>query len=235
MSDWANPEYLGTLNPKVWSDIDTEDLSTISSLPSHALHRNTEEFLWKTAAENSDKVNIAIMCPPDIYGRGTGLGKTSSALVPMFIADAKNVAGGKPFYYGDGGNTRSWVHISDLTSLYLRVVEAAATHDPAFASPAPGYYFAGTQEHSHLTVARAIGSILKKEGVVEDAEPVRVELEVIDRMARHPRFEHMARYLYASNSRTRPERAKRAFGYVGKQKGLLECLEGDVLAALGRG
>jgi hypothetical protein len=78
--------------------------------------------------DHNDKIRIAIVCPPDIYGPGKGLAKTSSALIPMFIAEAKKLEGGsgRVFYYGEGTNTRSWVHIDELTALYLKIVEAAA-------------------------------------------------------------------------------------------------------------
>lgn len=125
-SDWADETYLGKLNPKVWSDITT--LGEISSLPDHALHRNTEKILNATTASRGDKIKIAIMCPPDIYGKGKGLAKTWSAFVPLFIKDLTNL-GGRVFYYGEGTNTRSWVHIDDLMAVYLKVVEAAVAGD----------------------------------------------------------------------------------------------------------
>lgn len=231
VSDWSSPDYLGTLNPKVWSDLD--DLPSISSLPDHALHRNTEKILFKTATEHGDKLKIAIMCPPDIYGKGAGLGKTSSVFAPMYIRDLRT-SGNRPFFYREGTNTRSWVHISDLMQVYLKVVEAAASRDENFGWNNEGYYFAGTQEHSHLAVARTIGSILKKHGVIEEGEPVQVTLEQIDETAKHPRFPQLGRYLYASNSRTRPKRAQELFGYTARAPGLLESLEEDVLAALER-
>lgn len=171
-----------------------------------------------------------------VYGPGTGLGNKQTVFIRTFIADAQNVTGNRVFYHKHGTNTRSWVHISDLTALYIKVVEAAVSDSAAFAGPDnfPGYYFAGTQEHSHMDVARAIGGILGTHGVIDNGEPVEVGLEEIDKMARHPLFPSLGRYLYASNSRTRAERAERAFGYRGQAPGLLESLEADVLAALGR-
>ncbi|KAJ4299428.1 hypothetical protein N0V90_004673 [Kalmusia sp. IMI 367209] len=230
VSDWSSPTHLGTLNPKIWSDI--SDIPSISSLPDHALHRNTEKILFSTAAQHADSINIAIMCPPDIYGKGKGLGKTASVFAPLFINDVKATGLNRPFYYNEGTNTRSWVHIDDLMTLYLKVVEAAVANDSSFDWNAQGYYFAGTQEHSHISVVKAIGAILKKRGVIEDDEPVQVSLDQIDQTAKHPRFPMLGRYLYASNSRTRAQRAEKLFGYQGKAPGLLESLEEDVLAAL---
>lgn len=124
VSDWADEKYLGKLNPKIWSDV--SDLKEIQHLPDSALHRNTELILHKTIRLYSDRINIAIMCPPDIYGKGKGLAKTHSAFVPMYVQEIQRL-GGKVFYYGEGSNTRSWVHIDDLMRLYLKVVEAAVS------------------------------------------------------------------------------------------------------------
>ncbi|KAI4935004.1 hypothetical protein J4E86_011446 [Alternaria arbusti] len=230
VSDWADESYLGKLNPMIWSD--TTSLPEIRQLPPTALHRNTETILHDTIAKHGDKINIAIMCPPDIYGKGRGLAKTHSALIPFFIKEAKNM-GGKPFYYNDGTNTRSWVHIDDLMRLYLHVVEAAVSRSsPHDFFNDNGYYFASTQEHSQSSVAKATAEILHKHGVIHDAEPVQISLQELDKMANLPGFPKLARYLFASNSRTRAERAAEKWGYRGEAKGLLACLEADVLDAL---
>ena len=63
------------------------------------------------------------MCPPDIYGPGSGPGKVRSVYFPMYFEQARKL--GYAFYAGGGTNTRSWVHVEDLMAVYLRVVEAA--------------------------------------------------------------------------------------------------------------
>jgi nucleoside-diphosphate-sugar epimerase len=233
VSDWRNESALGHLNSKIWSDISS--LPEITSLPDGELHRNTETILHRTVAEHSDKINIAIMCPPDIYGRGKGLAKRHSALIPMFVNVIRNKNDGKAFYYGDGGNTRSWVHIDDLMKLYLRVVEAAA--DPKNYPREEyfnenGYYFAGTQEHSQLDLAKATARILHKHGVIEATDVEEVGLKKIDGMVNLFGFETLGRYLFASNSRTKAERAEKLFGYKGEAPGLMQDLEQDVMDAV---
>jgi nucleoside-diphosphate-sugar epimerase len=230
VSDWNDETYLGKLNQKIWSDI--HSLPEIRSLPAKALHRNTEMLLHNTIAEHSDKINIAIMCPPDIYGRGKGLVKKTSALIPMYMSEIKN-RGSAPFYYNEGSNTRSWVHIDDLLRLYLHVVEASASATtPEKYFNKNGYYFASTQEHSQLAVAKAVGEVMQKHGLVDGEEPEEVRLEQLDNMANIPGFPKLARYLFASNSRTRAERAEGLFGYKGEAPGLLETLESDILDAV---
>lgn len=122
VADHHDGKHLGKLNSKVWSDI--KDVDAIASLPDYCYHRNTEKILFDTIAKHGDKLNIAIVCPPDIYGQGLGLGKTWSAFVPMLTKQSKKLGG--VFIYEEGTNIRSWVHIKDLMQIYLKVVEAAA-------------------------------------------------------------------------------------------------------------
>jgi nucleoside-diphosphate-sugar epimerase len=121
VADWQDQTYLGKLNPKVWSDID--DIDNITSLPDQALHRNVDKIIQEAATANGEKLKTAIVCPPDIYGPGKGPGKTQSVYVPIFLNEIKQV--GAAFYAGEGTNTKSWVHIEDLMTVYLKLVEAA--------------------------------------------------------------------------------------------------------------
>jgi nucleoside-diphosphate-sugar epimerase len=43
--------------------------------------------------------------------------------VPAFFDEIKKL--GAAFYVGEGKTTRSWVHIEDLMTVYLKLVEAA--------------------------------------------------------------------------------------------------------------
>ncbi|KAF2654419.1 nucleoside-diphosphate-sugar epimerase [Lophiostoma macrostomum CBS 122681] len=218
------------LNPKVWSDVD--DLSTVSTLPDSAPHRPAEKLLLDTVRDHGGNINIAIVCPPDIYGPGKGLAKTWSATVPMFVAEAKKLEDGRVFYHEEGTNTKSWVHIDDLMTLYLKLVEAAANRGEGAEWGAKGYYFASTQEVDQLTLATALGSVLRKHAVIDNPEPLQVSLEQLDSMLENVPIPHISRYLFACNSRSRPDRAKKLFGYEPKAPGLLESLEADVLAEI---
>ncbi|ORY11751.1 NAD(P)-binding protein [Clohesyomyces aquaticus] len=231
VSDFRDPTYLGTLNPKIWSDIN--DLDSISSLPDNALHRNTETIIREAAALHGDKLKTAIVCPPDLYGEGKGTGRTRSVLVPWFFGEAKKQAGGgRVFYTGDGTNTRSWVHIDDLMTIYVKLVKAAVSRDEGAGWGEKGYYFASSQEVSQIDLAKATGQILKKQGVIQNEEPIEVSLEHIDSMLQEINYSNISRYLFASNSRTRADRALRLFGYEPKAPTLMETLEADILSAL---
>lgn len=232
ISDWKSTENLGKLNPKIWSDLDPQSLQEIRSLPDTAIHRETEKLLNSTTQKHGHRVNIAIMCPPDIYGKGKGLGKTRTVMTPLFLKETQDL-GGRVFFHADGTNTRSWVHIEDLMRMYLHVVEAAVSgsEDAAAYFGDNGYHFASTQEYSQKEFATAAGKILQKHGIVQNAELVQVDLERLDQMAKHPTYQRLARYLFASNSRSRPERAEKLWGYKAQAPSLMECLEDEFLSA----
>ncbi|KAF2196943.1 nucleoside-diphosphate-sugar epimerase [Delitschia confertaspora ATCC 74209] len=230
VSDFLTPTHLGRLNPKTWSD--TIDIDTIVSRPDSAPHRNVDKIIQAAAAAYGDKLKTAIICPPDIYGAGRGLGRTRSVFLPMYLKEMESV-GGRPFYVGEGGNMRSWVHMEDLMELYLRLVEAAVEGGSNATWGKEGYYFAASQEHSQRSVAQAVGKILEKHGFIENKEPVKIELEQVDEMLKEIPFPGVGRYLFASNSRTRADRAKGLFGYEPKAPTLFEALEEDLLVAKG--
>jgi nucleoside-diphosphate-sugar epimerase len=115
----------GDLNPRIWSDI--QDIKAIQSLPEGAMHRHVDKLLQEFAEQDGERenVNIAIMCPPDIYGTGTGTGYRYSYMVPFFVKTV--LERGDSFYLGKGENTRSVVHVEDLARLYGKVVEDAVS------------------------------------------------------------------------------------------------------------
>lgn len=237
VSDWASDDFLGRKNPKVWSDTRPGDLEELRALPDEALHRNTEKILHAAAQEESDSgVRIAIVCPPDIYGKGKGLVKTHSALVPYLVKESRKL--GHVFYANEGTNTRSWVHIDDLMRLYLKIVEAAAADKDAEVKRLwfgeNGYFFAATQEHEHIDVVRKAGEVLARRGILRAPEPVQISVEELNEMAKLPNYPRLATYLYASNSRTRADRAGELWGYKGEAPGLLEYIEEDIADALKR-
>lgn len=123
VADWRSPEFLGKQNPKIWSDV--SDIDEITSRPDGELHRNVDKIIQEAAREHGEKLKTAIVCPPDIYGKGRGPGKTATVYFPTFLDEIKTIR--SPFYANEGTNTRSWVHIEDLMQVYVNLVEAAAT------------------------------------------------------------------------------------------------------------
>lgn len=148
----------GTLNPRIYSDVSLADNTTIflppppppndagrssSSAWIDPLHGETERIVyeaWRREEEEAKKANggasvrvrTAIMRPPDIYGRGLGVARKTSAYVPFYVREILQGDGGgdgegigAAFFVGEGQNKRGWVHLEDLMGLYLKLVERA--------------------------------------------------------------------------------------------------------------
>jgi hypothetical protein len=226
VADWKSDTHRGELNPKIWSDID--DIDAIWNLPDDALHRNVDKIIQAAAEKHGDKLHTAIICPPDIYGQGFGLARNQSVYFPTLYAESSKL--GRTFYASSGTNTRSWVHISDLMTVYTRLVEAAANGGANADWGLKGYYFCGSQEANQYDLAVAAGKVLKKLGVVEEEEPKNCSLEVVGGMLGQYGRDGIALYMYAANSRTRADRAGRVLGYKPVGPSIWECVEGDLVA-----
>ncbi|KAK4548808.1 hypothetical protein LTR36_008581 [Oleoguttula mirabilis] len=227
VADWQEGTHIGKLNPKVWSDID--DIDDITSRPDRELHRNVDKIIQAAAAEHGEKLKTAIVCPPDIYGLGRGPGKTVSAYMPAFLEASKRL--GAPFYTSDGTNTRSWVHIEDLMTVYLKIVKAAAAGGEGADWGREGYYFASSQEASQIDIAKAASKMLKSNGMPETAEPKAISLEEIAGTYVTPSGYRIGTYMFAANSRTRAHRAAKLSGYSPSAPTVFERMEADLLAA----
>ncbi|KAF2743802.1 NAD(P)-binding protein [Sporormia fimetaria CBS 119925] len=217
---------LGTLNNKVWSDV--EDAKDIFAQPAFKRCRATEEILFDTINKHGDKVNIAMVFVPAVYGIGLGLGAQGSPSTLALIEECLRL--GCAFYYGHGANSRSWVHIKDLVKFFLQLVEAAAFCPSEVDWGKEGIYFASTQEYFQFQIAGAFGSILQAHGLIDNPQPVPVDLFTLDQLV--PHFHHIpgaARYIFAMNSRTRPDRAMKRFGYRPQAPTLMETV-GDKIS-----
>ncbi|KAB2571987.1 hypothetical protein DBV05_g9392, partial [Lasiodiplodia theobromae] len=145
----------GTLNPRTYSDVSLADNTAIFLPPNDGssdwidpLHGETERIVyeaWRREEEEATKeskanggvrVRTAIMRPPDIYGRGLGVARKTSAYVPLYVREILQGEGGgdgdgdgegigAAFFVGEGQNMRGWVHLEDLMGLYLKLVERA--------------------------------------------------------------------------------------------------------------
>ncbi|KAF2144826.1 uncharacterized protein K452DRAFT_245996 [Aplosporella prunicola CBS 121167] len=224
ISDWQEDRPHGDLNPKAWSDV--EDIDNIWSLDDKALHRNVDKIIQQAWAEHGQKLKTAIVCPPDIYGKGRGPGRTRSVYVPMFYKEILDV--GAPFYTASGTNTRSFVHIDDLMTVYLKLVEAAVNGGQGAEWGHEGYYFTSTQELNQLEIARATGRILKNKSLLSTEETKQLPFDQVNQMLKHPVFGVIGRYMFASNSRSRSDRARKLFGYKAVAPSFLDCLEEDL-------
>ncbi|KAL3958885.1 hypothetical protein ACCO45_007047 [Purpureocillium lilacinum] len=147
---------------------DIDDIERLVTLPDGAHHRDVDKI---AVAANSDIVKVAILCPPTIYGVGTGAANTRSRQVPS-LARTTLSKGFAPII-GQGKTEWDHVHSDDLGELYVKLVDA--TQDPSkrdnpdiFGPHA--YFFAENGSHKWADVAQWIAEEAKKQGYLPEAQ-----------------------------------------------------------------
>jgi nucleoside-diphosphate-sugar epimerase len=145
---------------------DMDDIQRLVTLPDGAHHRNVDKIV-QTAI--SDAVKVAILCPPTIYGTGSGAVNTRSLQVPDMVAGTLD----KGFAPIVSPGLTEWdnVHVQDLGELFLKLVEA--TQDPSLRDNPEifglnGYFFAEGGTHRWSDVARWIAEEASKQGYLPE-------------------------------------------------------------------
>ncbi|OCK74520.1 NAD(P)-binding protein [Lepidopterella palustris CBS 459.81] len=188
----------GTSSPKVWLDTDT---SALNAIPETALHRKTDMWLL----DNSSNVDLCMVCPPSIYGRGVGepaLSNIYSVQIPFIIAHA--VRNGRTQQIGPGKNVSSQIHVADLVQLYLKLLRIYLEGGDL----PTGYLFPVPEnggEHVMGDLVNAIARELKKQGILETDEVVTVE--ATDAELKRVFTTVAGKYLVGSNCRARGPKA----------------------------
>jgi len=190
---------------KVYDDWDNVD--EVTSLPDEAPHRNVDKIVL-AAGEAGSSVKTAIVCPPTIYGPGRGPDNTYS---DQWYLMAKGVIQrGKGFRVGDGDNKWTYVHIADLSNLFLHLVEAAATGGGNATWGKKGYYFAEDGEYVWGDIAQKIAQEAHKQGLIKSADVDSLTVDQVNEVT--PSYAPR----WALNSRCRAIRARKLFGWTPK-------------------
>ncbi|PVH74802.1 hypothetical protein DL98DRAFT_551990 [Cadophora sp. DSE1049] len=153
-------------------------------------------------------------------------------MVPVYLEDILVSPKKQAFYSSPGTNTRSWVHISDLVSVYMKLVEVAAIGGGTADCGEEDYYFTASQEIPQLPFTSATGAILKRLGVIENGEPIALPLSLIKTFGK-TEWAYMGYYTYACSTGTRSDRARKVLGYEPSGPSLFECLDVDFEMAVG--
>ncbi|KAI0975642.1 NAD(P)-binding protein [Xylaria arbuscula] len=219
-------EYLGRFNPKVYSD--TDDIKELVSRPDNALHRRTDAIVLKAAADHGHSLKTAIVCPPDIYGRGHGPGRKASYYIPSFLEGIRKL--GKPFYLRDGSNIRGWVHIDDFVQIYISLVEAAVAGGGSVSWGSEGYFLATSQEAPQRDIAEATAKILFEKGEISSAETQSISNEGLASL--FPDAPDSGLFAFGCNSRSKADRAAKELGYLPAAPSFWDVLESDLLDAI---
>ncbi|RPA95566.1 NAD(P)-binding protein [Choiromyces venosus 120613-1] len=217
LSDAADPSTLGKLHGKVYDDI--EDVAEITSFPDEGhLHRDVDRVV---IAGNGEHVKTAIVCPPVIYGHGSGVGNTRSIQVPALVSETLKRK--EAFKVSDGANIWGCVHVQDLARFYMVLVEEALKSGGGRAVWGPeGYYFVESGEIIWGELSKSLAAKLKAQGLLETENVA--SISTADAASLHP----YGPLLWGSTSRSRASRARKSLGWKPVESSVEENLDADI-------
>lgn len=160
-----------------------------------AIHR-------QVLAAAHDGVHSIVLCPPLIYGAGTGL-NPHSVQIPKMIKQAQTH--GVARYVGKGEHVWSHVHIDDVVDAYLLALEK---------SPAGSFYYLENGEANFQAITASIGRLL---GLKNGSWTIDEAIQEWGAQA--------AWFALGSNSRVRADKARRMLDWQPKNSDLFYEIE----------
>lgn len=203
----------GEASAKVYDD--WEGIGEVTSLPDYASHRNVDKVILAAGTEKGSRVRTAIVCPPTIYGQGRGPGNQRSIQVPelaRFTLERK-----KGIQIGAGRTYWNTIHVHDLSSCYLALVEAAVDQGGNATWGNEGYYFTENGQHIWGETAKIVVSTAKDQGFLTSDEIVTMSSDEANQQ-----LMPYASYMWGTNSRCKAIRARKLLGWSPKERSMNE-------------
>ena len=178
-------------------------------MPDQAPHRITDKIVIAAGTDHADRIKTAIVCPPTIYGVGRGVGNQRSVQVPDLIKAI--LQKGYGIKVNAGKTLWSNVHVHDLSDVYLKLVENAASGESLAEWPgkpaiwgAEGYFFTENGEHVWGDISQTIATEAQKQGVLKTDEVKSISAEEAGAVREY------GQAIWGANSRSRAGRAREA-------------------------
>ncbi|KAK3309918.1 uncharacterized protein B0T15DRAFT_488619 [Chaetomium strumarium] len=194
---------------------DLTGIDRLVNLPDQAPHRNVDNIVL--SANDNPGIKTAIVAPPTIYGAGRGPVNKSSIALPLLTRFI--LKHGYAPVIGEGRNEWDNVHVSDVSSLLVRLVDAALDparkRNPEEIFGGRAYYFCASGTHACGKVAVDIAEEAVRQGLLKEALPKVVSLgerEITDEVGA----------MWAANSKGVAERARRYLGWEARGPSLEE-------------
>ncbi|KAG5799658.1 hypothetical protein H9Q69_001288 [Fusarium xylarioides] len=108
-----------------------------------------------------------VVVPSIVYGRGTGPWNQLSVMIPGLIQASLKL--GKVYKFDENISLQA-VHISDLTALYCRIIQAALNNEK-IPSGKEGYYFAVAHDLNMWEFQDHLAAAMKARGLVANDKP----------------------------------------------------------------
>ncbi|RKL23041.1 hypothetical protein BFJ68_g1247 [Fusarium oxysporum] len=205
----------GVRRDKVFND--WTGVMELINLPCDAFHRNVDKIVTATMEDVPKYFRTAIVCPCCIYGDGRGPGNRSSTQV--YTMATHILERGRGFVVGEGRNIWHYVHIRDLSKLFVLLTDAAAAGGEGASWDSEGCYFAENGNVTWGDIAEAITEAAFRNGYITTKD-----LDVLDWDATAA-LDPKGPYRWGSNSRGYALRATKLLGWQPEQPGLLDNIE----------
>lgn len=184
---------------------DLDNVEGLTGLPDEAFHREIDKIVL---AASSDSVRTAIICPPTIYGAGRGPGnKRSRQVYHLAQITLKN---GQAPQVGRGLTEWDNVHVTDLSDLFVLLVDAAVKNAPELDEQLwgkNGYFLAENGHHVWGDLSKLIGEDAFKKGYIKIKETKPMSSEEASKAAG---FEALS---WGMNSKGYAKRARKYLGW----------------------
>jgi len=199
---------------RIYSDLDIE---AIRALPVTNFHRDVDTYI----DENNKSAELIVVCPPNIYGLGSGPFNRHSVQIPALIKGM--IKAGKAITVGKNLNIWNNIHIDDLANFYVLLLEKAL--EGKASTGYDGWYFCESGEHVWRDVAAKIAEELYKNKVISDITLIEGTPEEIESIF-GPLIGWKA---LGCNSRSKADRA-RQLGWEpsGRNPNVFETIEEEV-------
>ncbi|KAJ5164853.1 NAD dependent epimerase/dehydratase family protein [Penicillium coprophilum] len=160
---------------------DTHQFNDEEDIFSYEKYRESREAYYQrttdiTVVEAGEALGVTtyVVMAPTVYGLGTGSFNRSSIQLPAMIADA--IKSGMVSVVSEGKTIWSHVHVQDLASLHLTLLQYICT-DSQIPSGRKGIYFCETGEHSHREFSELLAKAAYELDVLPTAEVKKITLQ----------------------------------------------------------
>jgi len=206
------PNGYGQPSSRVYDDV--SDVVEITSFDSSHIHSEADNATVRLGQELDVKTALVIPCV--VYGEGEGPIKTKSLTFPWL--EEAIIKRGKGFTVGEGKNSWGGVHIKDLASAVILLIEDALRPDGnKMTWGAKGAYYVVEGDYVFANVVSKLVEVLNKEGLLKDQEIEKISDDEALRIHSY------ALLIWGANSRSQGSRL-RSFGWKPIQPTFYEIL-----------
>ncbi|KAL4876735.1 NAD(P)-binding protein [Aspergillus karnatakaensis] len=190
----------------VFSDVDGVEVVR-EIIRQNAKTRVVDDFILRISGPK-----IALVFPPIIYGRGRGPVNQRSVQIPELARLAIETGGA--IQVGKGESTWSNSYITDVSDIFVKLVEKAVAGDTEGLWNQDGIYFTGSSPLSFGKISEKVAEEAKRLGLIELTAVKQLSHEEADKLSGH------AAVLWGTNAQQNSQRARQLLQWEPKGKTL---------------